>query len=42
MYEIIGKFLLTNNANMELKNVNLDGDNVVASNIKNIKFLVFE
>jgi hypothetical protein len=42
MYEIIGKFLLANNANMELKNVNLDGDNVVASNINKIEIVVFE
>jgi hypothetical protein len=29
-YEIIGKYFIANNANMELKNVNPNGDNVVA------------
>jgi hypothetical protein len=41
-YEIIGKYLIANNANMELKNINPNGDNVVAININNIKFLIFE
>jgi hypothetical protein len=27
---------------MELKNINPNGDNVVAININNIKFLIFE
>jgi hypothetical protein len=29
---------MSNNANMELKNVNPNGDNVVASNLNNPKF----
>jgi ankyrin repeat protein len=41
-YEIIGKYLIANNADMELKNINPNGDNVVAININNIKFLIFE
>jgi hypothetical protein len=41
MHEIIGKYLIANNANMELKNVNPNGDNVIVSNLNNIKFLIF-
>jgi hypothetical protein len=42
MYVIIGKKLIANNANMELKNVNPNGDNVVASNLNKVNFLIFE
>ena len=33
---------VTNNANKELKNVNPNGDNVVANNLSNIKFSFFQ
>ena len=40
-YEIIRKILNYHNANMELKNVNPNCDNVVVSNLINIHFLNF-
>jgi hypothetical protein len=37
-----GKNKVANNANKELKNVNPNGDNVVANNLSNINFSSFQ
>jgi hypothetical protein len=39
---IQGKYYIGNNANMELKNVNPTSGYVVASNLMNVNFLIFE